>query len=281
MNLSEVQRGWDVFAADGDKVGDVWEVRSDHVVVSKGFLLKSDRYVPASAISSIEPGRLQLNVARDDIDAQGWEEDPVGHGGPVPREPIQAGDAWTAEKAQARERTSQVASGREEAGAERRAADSQSSKHPVERGETVRVRAGQPSADSSLADEEQPKPTAEEASTRAEKRAETREPAQVEAQGTQEAAFRADMAPMFTRDRAEDFRSRWSEIQTGFVDEPRRAVEQADTLVAEVMKRLAESFADERSKLEEQWGRSGEVNTEDLRIALQRYRSFFDRLLSL
>ena len=94
-------------------------------------------------------------------------------------------------------------------------------------------------------------------------------------------AQRADMAPLFTAKRADDFRSRWDEIQTGFVDEPRRAVEQADTLVAEVIKRLAETFAEERSNLEEQWGRGGEADTEDLRIALQRYRSFFDRLLSL
>jgi hypothetical protein len=77
------------------------------------------------------------------------------------------------------------------------------------------------------------------------------------------------------------FRSRWDTIQTGFVDEPRQSVEQADSLVAEVMQRLAEVFADERSKLEEQWSRGGDVSTEDLRIALRRYRSFFDRLLSM
>jgi hypothetical protein len=78
-----------------------------------------------------------------------------------------------------------------------------------------------------------------------------------------------------------DFRKRWTDIQTGFVDEPRRAVEQADALVAGVIKRLAESFAAERSKLEGQWGRGDDVSTEDLRIALRRYRSFFDRLLSV
>lgn len=77
------------------------------------------------------------------------------------------------------------------------------------------------------------------------------------------------------------FRSRWSDIQTGFVDEPRRAVEQADSLVAEVMQNLARTFATEKDKLEGQWGRGQDVSTEDLRIALQRYRSFFDRLLSL
>jgi hypothetical protein len=78
-----------------------------------------------------------------------------------------------------------------------------------------------------------------------------------------------------------DLRNRWSEIQTGFVDEPRRAVEQADSLVADVMKRLAESFAAERSSLEKQWDRGDSVTTEDLRVALQRYRSFFDRLLTM
>jgi hypothetical protein len=64
------------------------------------------------------------------------------------------------------------------------------------------------------------------------------------------------------------------------VDEPRKAVEEADKLVASVMKRLAEGFANERSKLEKQWDRGDNVSTEDLRVALQRYRSFFDRLLS-
>jgi hypothetical protein len=86
---------------------------------------------------------------------------------------------------------------------------------------------------------------------------------------------------LMTSEDMERFRGRWSSIQTGFVDEPRRAVEQADTLVAEVMKRLAEVFADERGKLESQWSRGDNVSTEDLRIALRRYRSFFDRLLSM
>jgi len=70
-------------------------------------------------------------------------------------------------------------------------------------------------------------------------------------------------------------------VQTGFVDEPRAAVEQADALVAEVMKRLADSFATERQALEQQWSRGDDVSTEELRLALRRYRSFFDRLLSV
>jgi hypothetical protein len=87
--------------------------------------------------------------------------------------------------------------------------------------------------------------------------------------------------PLFPTGEAEGFKSRWVEVQTGFVDEPRNAVEQADGLVAEMMKRLAQVFADERSKLEEQWSRGDDISTEDLRQALRRYRSFFDRLLSV
>ena len=77
-----------------------------------------------------------------------------------------------------------------------------------------------------------------------------------------------------------DLRRRWTDVQAGFVDEPRQAVQQADSLVAEVMKQLAETFAQERSHLEQQWDRGGDVSTEDLRVALRRYRSFFERLLS-
>jgi len=87
--------------------------------------------------------------------------------------------------------------------------------------------------------------------------------------------------PLFSESEMEDFRSQWSKIQTAFVDEPRRTVEGADKLVAAVMQRLAEGFANERSGLEKQWDRGDNVSTEDLRIALQRYRSFFDRLLKL
>jgi hypothetical protein len=87
--------------------------------------------------------------------------------------------------------------------------------------------------------------------------------------------------PLFPKNEAEDMRSRWSEIQTGFVDEPRRAVEQADELVATCIKRLAETFSEERRRMEEQWDRDGDVSTEDFRVALQRYRSFFARLLSV
>jgi hypothetical protein len=76
-----------------------------------------------------------------------------------------------------------------------------------------------------------------------------------------------------------EFASRWDTIQAGFVDEPRKAVEEADALVAMVIQRLADSFAGERSRLETQWSRGDEVNTEDLRVALRRYRTFFRLLL--
>lgn len=87
--------------------------------------------------------------------------------------------------------------------------------------------------------------------------------------------------PLFPPEDAEDLRGRWEAIQASFVDEPRRAVEDADALVAGAMKRLAETFARERSGLEEQWDRGGDVSTEDLRIALKRYRAFFGRLLAV
>jgi hypothetical protein len=86
---------------------------------------------------------------------------------------------------------------------------------------------------------------------------------------------------LFSEPEMGDFRSQWGKLQIGFVDEPRRTVEGADKLVATVMQRLADGFASERSGLEKQWDSGENVSTEDLRIALQRYRSFFDRLLTL
>jgi len=95
-------------------------------------------------------------------------------------------------------------------------------------------------------------------------------------------AHQSDGHPsLFKSDETERFRSRWTDVQAGFVDEPRQAVERADGLVAETIKRLAEVFAEERSQLETQWSRGEDVSTEDLRLALRRYRSFFDRLLSV
>jgi hypothetical protein len=87
-------------------------------------------------------------------------------------------------------------------------------------------------------------------------------------------------SPLFAENELRDFRARWDEVQTSFVDEPRHAVEQADTLVATVVKHIAEQFAEERSKLEKQWDRGDNVSTEELRQGFKRYRAFFDRLLS-
>ncbi|MGE5361394.1 MAG: hypothetical protein ACM3NQ_20445 [Bacteroidales bacterium] len=91
----------------------------------------------------------------------------------------------------------------------------------------------------------------------------------------------AAASPLFAPEEGQGYRTRWDAIQTGFVDEPRKAVEEADALVADVMKRLAEGFAKERTKLESQWDRGDKISTEDLRLALRRYRSFFQRLLNI
>jgi hypothetical protein len=86
---------------------------------------------------------------------------------------------------------------------------------------------------------------------------------------------------LFTDEKTARYRSRWAQVQSGFVDDPRRAVAAGDELVADVMKSLAESFAHERQKLESELSHTGEASTETLRVGLRRYRAFFDRLLSL
>jgi hypothetical protein len=91
----------------------------------------------------------------------------------------------------------------------------------------------------------------------------------------------SDRGALFEPAVLNEFNARWSEVQTGFVDEPRRAVQQADALVSDVIKRIADSFGSERAQLEQQWDRGGDVSTEELRQALQRYRAFFSRLLTL
>ena len=87
--------------------------------------------------------------------------------------------------------------------------------------------------------------------------------------------------PLFPDDQLKDLQARWDDIQTGFVDEPRSAVERADSLVASTMQQLAEAFSKEREELEQQWDRGDDISTGDLRMAFQRYRSFFRRLLSM
>jgi hypothetical protein len=90
----------------------------------------------------------------------------------------------------------------------------------------------------------------------------------------------AALEPLLGAEDTESFRARWHELQARFVDEPQQVVESADALVAELMQQLARTFAAEREGLEAQWSRGGEASTEDLRVALQRYRSFFERLLA-
>jgi hypothetical protein len=87
--------------------------------------------------------------------------------------------------------------------------------------------------------------------------------------------------PLFSEQESKDLFAKWDALQVGFIDEPRQAVQQADNLVATAMKRTAEVFAEERSKLERQWDRGDNVSTEDLRIAMRRYRSFFRRMLAV
>jgi hypothetical protein len=91
----------------------------------------------------------------------------------------------------------------------------------------------------------------------------------------------AERAALFESAVLSEFNTRWTDIQAGFVDEPRRAVQQADALVSDVINRIANTFTSERAQLEQQWDRGGDVSTEELRQALQRYRSFFSRLLTL
>jgi len=86
-------------------------------------------------------------------------------------------------------------------------------------------------------------------------------------------------ASLFAHEEAEQFRTRWNVIQGNFVDEPRSAVQQADALVTEVIEKINRLFADEHGSLEGQWNQGNDVSTEDLRKALQHYRSFFNRLM--
>jgi hypothetical protein len=87
--------------------------------------------------------------------------------------------------------------------------------------------------------------------------------------------------PLFTDVTLAELRRRWDNVQTGFVDDPKDCVQKADGLVSDVVEQLISGFTDARSRLEQQWGRGEEASTEDLRVALKRYREFFDRLLAV
>jgi glutathione S-transferase len=86
--------------------------------------------------------------------------------------------------------------------------------------------------------------------------------------------------PLLPHEQGDELAERWQEIQASFVDRPQKAVQDADALVAELMQRITTTFATERERLEKQWAEGDDVSTEDLRVALTSYRSFFGRLLS-
>ena len=113
-----------------------------------------------------------------------------------------------------------------------------------------------------------------------ENRAETRNTRDENKNVNTETSREEEFAPLFEDTDAEQFRTQWLDIQSRFVDDPSVAVKDADDLVADVIKNITRSFADKRIALEGQW-KSGDVSTEDLRVALKRYRSFFNRLLTL
>ena len=99
--------------------------------------------------------------------------------------------------------------------------------------------------------------------------------------GTPQPVAEEERPLLFAEPETARFREEWNAIQIGFVDEPRRSVEKADALVASVIQRLATSFSEEKNRLEGLWDRGEDVSTEDLRLNLRRYRSFFDRLLNV
>ena len=105
--------------------------------------------------------------------------------------------------------------------------------------------------------------------------------AEHEARRNPENTDQEGLLPLFANNTAENFRTRWLAIQSRFVDDPKASVTEADDLVADVIKGITNSFADRRSTLEKNWNGGGDASTEDLRLALKQYRSFFDRLLSL
>jgi hypothetical protein len=109
--------------------------------------------------------------------------------------------------------------------------------------------------------------------------------------GTETAGGMADLTPsrtesstdrpLFADDELSELRARWDNVQTGFVDDPQDCVQKGDGLVSDVVAQLTNGFTEARSRLEQQWGRGEEASTEDLRVALKRYREFFDRLLAV
>ena len=109
----------------------------------------------------------------------------------------------------------------------------------------------------------------------------TEQQEQQERQREDEQSGQTQDQELFDKDELQGLRSRWEEVQAGFVDEPRESVERADQLVSDLMTKLTSGFDETRSGLEEQWNKGEEASTEDLRVALTRYRAFFNRLLKV
>jgi hypothetical protein len=109
----------------------------------------------------------------------------------------------------------------------------------------------------------------------------TEQQEQQERQREDEQSGQTQDQELFDKDELQGLRSRWEEVQAGFVDEPRESVERADQLVSDLMTKLTTGFDQTRSGLEEQWNKGEEASTEDLRVALTRYRAFFNRLLKV
>jgi hypothetical protein len=126
---------------------------------------------------------------------------------------------------------------------------------------------------------DRPTPTGTAAMAQAAEERDEREPDRANDAGP--ADEEAQQTPLFDEKATESYRGRWQEVQTRFVDDPPKAVAEADVLVADLMQSLAKTFAEERNRLESDWKRGEDVSTEDLRLALRRYRSFFGRLLSV
>jgi hypothetical protein len=104
------------------------------------------------------------------------------------------------------------------------------------------------------------------------------EPSQMRTEPSSEPS---DARSLFADEDLSGLRSRWDDVQAAFVDSPKDCVQKADTLVAEVVEQLTTGFSEARARLEAQWARGEKVSTEDLRLALKRYRDFFQRLLSV
>lgn len=93
--------------------------------------------------------------------------------------------------------------------------------------------------------------------------------------------MRAEEPSYIQQDAKAEMNARWQEVQTEFVDDPRKSVAHAHQLVSDAVQRIVDTFTEERNQLERQWSEGEDVSTEDLRVCLQRYRAFFTRLLPL